>query len=211
MYLVLPALYLLVERAGRRAALQVGLLWLGSVAIVLVLWRTGHNYQLIKFFPCFLPGVLAFCLRGIRRRLVPALLFAYVLATAFAMSWAVNHGLTETATAWPICLVLGVLIPACRELKPLWLRWAGKTIAKYSYGIYLMHGICVHLAFELWKHKPPVLQWACFFGTLVPLVGAAYHFIEKPGIDLGRRLAARLEQRNSRTSPLTASMPGSET
>lgn len=192
MYLLLPGLFLLAGRWESRAPGRVGLLWLAAVGVVLVLWRMGANYQLLNFTPCFLPGILAFTLRNTRRTLPPAALFAYLLACAALMSALVNRGVPETLAAWPLCLGLGLLIPRCRELRHPWIRGFGKTIARYSYGIYLLHGLAMHLAFGVLASRPPALQWACFLGALVPGVWLAFHGLEEPGIALGKRLAARL-------------------
>ncbi|MBK8725007.1 MAG: acyltransferase [Holophagaceae bacterium] len=194
MYLLLPGLFLLVEKSGRKAPLLVCALWLGAVAVIWLLSRIGISYEVIKYFPCFIPGILAFCLRGVRRRLSPIYLYAYVFGTALILLRVIKHGQDATMAAWPMCLGLGMIIPNCRELELAWLKWISKMVARYSYGIYLVHGVSMHLAFTILKASNPILQWACFLGTLVPMVGAAYHFIEKPGIDLGARVASRWSQ-----------------
>lgn len=195
MYLVLPALFLAVERLRDAAPRAVLGLWGGSAALVLLLWKLGISYQLVKFLPCFLPGVLAYTLRGRPRSLPWWVLFVYVAGAAFALSAAVNRGVPETVAAWPVCLGLGALIPHCRELELAWLRRAGKLIAQYSYGIYLLHGLALHLAFGVLANWPAVTQWLVFLGALVPSVWIAYHGVEHPFIEVGKRLAEKLHPR----------------
>jgi peptidoglycan/LPS O-acetylase OafA/YrhL len=54
------------------------------------------------------------------------------------------------------------------------------------------------------------MQWPVFFATLVPAVWIAYHLIERPFIELGKRLAVRLHHPAKTTAPLPAA-PGETT
>ncbi len=191
MYLVLPMLYLLVVRAGKTALWRVCLLWLGSIGVIFTLYRLGLNYHLLKYLPCFLPGVMAFTLRKTPRKVAPWALFLYVGSVAVIYPWAVAYGVKENMLAWPVCLALGLIIPWCREIDVSWLRSTGKVVARYSYGIYLVHGPCIDFAFNYLGGMPPLLQWGSFIAATATLSYLAYHWIEKPGIDLGGRLAKR--------------------
>jgi peptidoglycan/LPS O-acetylase OafA/YrhL len=72
------------------------------------------------------------------------------------------------------------------------MKMLGKLVARYSYGIYLVHGPCLELAFKHFAKVPMILQWLIFFCGTAGLSYVAYHAIEKPGIALGMRLARRL-------------------
>ena len=194
MYLVLPALYILVERLGKNAPRRLGLLWLGSAILVLLVLRLGLNYHLIKFLPCFLPGVLAFALRSSSRKISSAWLFFYVIAVAVFYPWAVAHGMKENILAWPVCLCLGMIIPMCGEIESSWVKMVGKILARYSYGIYLVHGPCIELAFNHFSGTPIFFQWMIFIGCTAGLSYIAYHAIEKPGIEFGLKLAKRINR-----------------
>jgi len=66
------------------------------------------------------------------------------------------------------------------------LRFVGKWIATYSYGIYLSH------SFVIWFALTRFHSWRLFGLMIVILPVALYHGIEHPGIKLGTKLAKRL-------------------
>lgn len=200
MYFFLPVLYMWARYSGKYSSSGIAVLWCASVALVLAFWRLGLDFDLIKFFPCFLPGVLAFCRRRLPRHYSPGVLFAYVGVAAIAYPALVGHGANATVLSWLICLVLGMLIPRCGEIKSPLLRTAGSVIARYSYGIYLVHDPIRHFAFHYLKGLSAFSAWAIFIIGVAGLSYFAYHFIEKPCIDLGRTAVNRLNFNRTRTA-----------
>lgn len=193
MYVFLPTLFMLVSLSGRFAPYCIGGLWVGMVMVILAVWRLGWNYSLIMFFPCFLPGVLAFSLRDAKPHLRPVLLFAFVISMAIFYPWMVGHGIKATVFSWPICLALGILIPYCREIaSPAW-KSLGEIVARYSYGIYLIHVPMINFAFHYLRKQSPAVSWIVFFTGTAGLSFLAYHLIEKPFTDYGHTLAERLK------------------
>jgi peptidoglycan/LPS O-acetylase OafA/YrhL len=192
MYFFLPFLYMLIGRCGRFSPHCIVALWCGMVGVVVTFWHLGLNFSLIMFFPCFLPGVLAFSLRHSMRCLSPAFLFLYVAAVAMIYPWVVGHGIKATALSWPICLLLGFIIPRCREIELNWLRIAGSVVARYSYGIYLLHVPILYFSFHFLKGISPFASWVIFTGGLISLSYCAYHVVEKPGTEFGRTVVERL-------------------
>jgi peptidoglycan/LPS O-acetylase OafA/YrhL len=192
MYFFLPALYMLVSYSGKFAPYYIGALWFVAIVLVLAFRFLGWDYELIRFVPCFLPGILAFSLRGSARVFSPGVLFLFVAAMAILDPWMVGHGVKATILGWPICLALGLIIPRCREIKLGWLRRAGNEIARYSYGIYLVHGPMIDFSFQYFKDASPVVPWVVFVAGTAGLSYIAYHAVEKPCIEFGRALADRL-------------------
>jgi peptidoglycan/LPS O-acetylase OafA/YrhL len=201
MYLVLPALFVVARAQTRHAWRWILFLWLAVVALVLLLWKLGASFELIRFFPCFLPGVLAYCLRESRPACSPGVLFGYVGAMVAAFPLLVGLGISATLVAWVVCLVLGALIPMCRELRSPWLRRSGETIARYSYGIYLVHVPILRLSFQHADRLSPLLSWPLFAGGVAGATYLAYHYIEKPGVAYGRLLAQRIDAGRARSAP----------
>lgn len=201
MYSVLPALFMLTR--WRRSVLAVALLCGGALAAGLALFFTvwhGRTNVVTPFhyIPCFLPGVLAYVLARRRRGTwSPVVLFTFVLAAAVVVPALVSAGVPETPLFWVLCLGLGLLIPACREFTFEPAARAAKTVATYSYGIYLMHVFAIGLAFTTPKAGTTPLQWVAFFVLLPALAYAAYWLIEAPGIALGRRFAAERQRRRA--------------
>lgn len=201
MYFFLPLLFIWSRYGGKYSSSGIAALWCASVALVLAFWRLGIDFSLIKFFPCFLPGVLAFCQRRARPGYSPGVLFAYVGAMAILYPALVGHGANATVLSWLICLVLGILVPRCGEIKSALLRTAGSVIARYSYGIYLVHDPIRYFSFHYLKGIAPFTQWSIFVVAVAGLSYFAYHFIEKPCIDLGRAAVNRFNFNRTRTAP----------
>lgn len=192
MYFFLPGLYRWTGSNARAAWVKILALWCAAVALVGVLWWFGINFDLIKFFPCFLPGVLAYCLRNARHQWSAGALFSYVGAVAVAYPLMVGLGCSATVLSWIICLILGALIPRCADIKTTWLNACASIVARYSYGIYLVHVSVLNFAFHHVKGIDPWSAWMLFIGGVVGLPYIAYHLIEKPGIDIGHALLARM-------------------
>lgn len=195
MYFFLPALYLLARYSRKYASHYLLTLWCALVGLVCVFWLLGVDIDMIKFFPCFLPGVLAFCQRRRTRSLPPAVLLAYVAGVALLYPLAVGHGVSATILSWPICLMLGMTIPRCREIKSDLVRTASNIIARYSYGIYLVHDPLRYFCFHYLKKLSSLQSWSLYIFAVVGLSYLAYHWIEKPGIALGRAVVNRLNTR----------------
>ena len=193
MYLFLPILYMLVTISGRFARYCVGLLWIGMIFVILAVWRLGWDYSLIMFFPCFLPGVLAYCLKDVKKQLAPGLMFSFVGVMAVIYPWLVAHGIKATMLSWPICLALGLMIPYCHEIESAKLKKLGEIIARYSFGIYLIHVPMINFAFHYLRKEPPIVSWMVFFLGTSGLSFLAYHAIEKPCTEFGKALSERLK------------------
>jgi peptidoglycan/LPS O-acetylase OafA/YrhL len=190
MYLVLPALFLLAR--SRRALAGLGLV----LAACLALAAVRGNLQeptLVNLAPCFLPGALAYILpRGNRS---PLLLWAVVAIGALAIPMASAAGIAQIPLLWALCLALGVVIPCCREITNQPLQRGAKTVATYSYGIYVMHVFAIEVAFGGVVFHTHAAQWIAFGVLLALLPAVGYHLIEKKGIALGARLATQLRSR----------------
>jgi peptidoglycan/LPS O-acetylase OafA/YrhL len=197
MYLFLPSLFTVVTLLGGRAPRYLIGIWGGAICLIFAVSAMKWNYHLIKYFPCFLPGVLAFSLRALSRKFPPAVLFLYVGFVVIIFPWLVNqYGVRENIAAWPVCLLLGLLIPICREIKSTLLKQGGKIIARYSYGVYLVHLPIAQYAFSI-KGVSSLMQWSVFVVGTVIMSFLAYHLIEQPGIRLGRDVVEALRKRNT--------------
>jgi peptidoglycan/LPS O-acetylase OafA/YrhL len=190
MYLFLPSLSTVARSA--RPVLCVGLLCAASAALV-----TFYGVVLLQFVPCFLAGILAFIRRGSEQRLSPVVLFPIVAAAVLTIPTLVAAGVPEAPLLWGLCLILGLTIPACRQITSEPLSRCAKVVATYSYGIYLTHVLALGLAFSTSQRAGP-LEWLVFCVLLPGLAWVAYHGIEKQGIRLGIRLANKLQPSGQR-------------
>lgn len=186
MYLFLPVLFLLVWRL-RRPEL-VFLLWLIAVFI------DTHNGFLerhkvpdfVLYVPYFLSGVLAYALTKISRLKLSAYFWPPVLALVTAL-YLYRPVLRNS---WIACLLLGALIPQFEEIANPVVRKVCQMIARYSYGIYLTHFICLWIAFQAIHTAPEWLRWVVFLGTGIILPYVLYHFLEEPMIRIGAKIAS---------------------
>jgi peptidoglycan/LPS O-acetylase OafA/YrhL len=194
MYLFLPALFVMCR--SKHALSWLSILWFASIGAVLLAATLALDYHVIKYIPCFLPGVFAFVLHKRRAEPAaePAFLFGYVLVVGALFPFLVALGATETPLLWAICLGLGILIASCRQLQNRLLARFAKTIATYSYGIYLIHSECIDLAFSKMSGYPWSVKCGVFFTATGCIAYAAHHLIEQPGIALARRLVRGTRQ-----------------
>jgi peptidoglycan/LPS O-acetylase OafA/YrhL len=102
---------------------------------------------------------------------------------------------------WIWCLVIGLCLPCFSEMSSKWLQTLCHTIARYSYGIYLVHFSCIWLAFEKLGKLPVAARWLVFMMTVAAVPVILYHFLEAPMISLGRRITDRLAARAAKVRP----------
>ncbi len=198
MYVFLPFLFVWVRRKRVFWALLV--LWCASL---LAAWAQMHvtaldRVFLLRFVPCFLPGVIAFSMSPtprLRSYLWP--IFVLGLVAAFTLNPVLPMG-------WVLCLVLGLLIPLFQEIQSKPIRVVSHRIAMYSYGIYISHQFCIWFAFGVLAEHPLWLRLEVISTSLVVVPILLYHGIEKPMIQLGIRLATRLRDKPAAVLPVAA-------
>lgn len=183
MYLFLPALFVLAaSNLLRISALLVAAV---GVSIATGTWR-GMTF--ISVIPCFLPGALAYALP--KRDRSPLILFSLIAIAALVVPFAVASGVPSTPVLWLVCLSLGFVIPACRDISGPALRRLGNTVARYSYGVYILHPLAIGMAFS--GGTASSAEWLTFAVMLAGYSYIAYHTVEKRGIAMGSRLADRM-------------------
>jgi peptidoglycan/LPS O-acetylase OafA/YrhL len=186
MYLVLPVLYLFVHRFSSTIATLA--LWVISVALAMEF----PLYLGIGFAPCFIAGILAYKMPKFVK--IPALywpLFLVALTGSF-LAFDPHH------KGWLTCLVLGVAIPQFSDIREGLIAGISHFIAKYSYGIYILHQpflVIGHLVLSRMSFVPEPLQIALLIGMAVSCSFVLYHAIEHPMIYVGSKLARRLSNR----------------
>lgn len=188
MYLLLPFCFRVARRGVLPVLILLGVAMLAGLAVGADerLWRLS----VANFGPCFIAGVLSYALlrRGHRPRLSawtwPMLLISGILLV-------VRYPIlipSEPGTGWIASLIVGLLIPAVWEMGDSVVTRIAATIAKYSYGVYLLHVPALAIGFGLGRSLPLAFQWVFFGIAAIALPFGAYHLIEAPGIALGRRL-----------------------
>ncbi len=182
MYVFLPLLYLFARRT--RSLWPLLGMWAGSVGLALAHQRWGHIPDIVKYVPCFLCGVIAYKALETARPRRPFYGWALLpLLVTFLFGYSRPY-----EKGWLMCLVVGLGIPQFTEMSNPWLKKICQMIARYSYGIYLLHYVSIWLAFVVLRSMPAMLQWVVLFGSLAAMTMLAYHTIEVPLIRVGGSL-----------------------
>jgi peptidoglycan/LPS O-acetylase OafA/YrhL len=71
-----------------------------------------------------------------------------------------------------------------------WWNAITKNIAKYSYGLYLMHTPALWLVFNVWGLRNPYLAGPLWLAVTGAASVIAFHVLEEPMIQYGKRWAA---------------------
>jgi peptidoglycan/LPS O-acetylase OafA/YrhL len=209
MYLSLPLLFLVLRRVSDHRLLVLGwgasaVLSLGLITIVYPTfgrviatfsWGWLQMPRVFEFLPYFLAGVLAHALWNHRSPGVPFLVLPMALVAIVVGYWAlVPHDPSGDMTAligMVACLGLAMLLPVVREPKSRFIRESSAFVARYSYGIYLVHVPCIWLGFQVLGAVPVPIQWAGFVVSTIGISMLLYHFVEAPFIRFGTRLSYR--------------------
>jgi peptidoglycan/LPS O-acetylase OafA/YrhL len=190
MYVVLPALFLLAR--GRQAITRLLMLFGAFCALgVLIQVKTGH-LNMAEYVPCFIAGVLCYALRNsIPQKVVSYAWMPFLLVLIAVFVGTIRQGDEPLYwSGWIYCLILGLAINLFRDSKVRLLNTSAEKIALYSYGIYLLHQIVLSIVFERMGIRNVALGSALFFGLTEVFAIAAFHFVESPLMDLGRKLSA---------------------
>lgn len=192
MYLFLPVLFLFAVRF-RSAWATLSLIPAFAILAFLQL-HWSPRLDLVQYVGCFIPGIIAYQLSWRPRFRWPAALWPVLLiflAVVFAGGSALQVK-PQFLLRWSVCLVLGLAASQFRSIPDGRLRSGAAIVAKYSYGIYLLHAFAIELSFVRMVDYPAPLRVIAFVAMMFAFPFAAYHLIEKPGIDLGKRLLAEL-------------------
>jgi peptidoglycan/LPS O-acetylase OafA/YrhL len=201
MYLTLPFFYLICRKSSYG---RLALLW---VAAVLAAWAQGqlatirgfglYRLDLAQFVPCFLAGIIAYriSLKGKCFLPWPVWPAAILLASTAFVCWhrlgSQDIGRFPPYRAWFCCILVGLIVPFCRESRFPWLNRVTHYIAKYSYGVYLAQVPIIWLAFVRLAAAPMAVRWIICLALLVAVPFLSFHVVEHPMIKLGSRLTRK--------------------
>ncbi len=187
MYLVLPALFMAVRNRCRLILLFGA--WSAIVVLVLAWLRIDPHpgYDMPVYVPCFMAGVIAYRLTQTQQRNWP--FFLWPVALSVITAGYVMH--PSLQVGWACCLVLGLIAPKCREMSRGFARSGYHLLARYSYGIYLCHFICIWFAFVALGHESWIIRIAAFITSMIVLPVALYQLLELPMIRRGARFTSR--------------------
>jgi peptidoglycan/LPS O-acetylase OafA/YrhL len=186
MYVLLPGFFFYA-----RSVRKIWPLLLVWALVALVDSRTfaangGNGFPVL--IPDFMAGVIAYVGYMRRRPVLPWWVLPGMLAVLFLFVMTV----TQIRADWYACLIVALALPFIRDIHGVAVEKIVHHVARYSYGIYLVHGLGIVLGFDVLRGKPLALQLAVELMVTALGAYAAYHVIEHPMIRLGARVAAKL-------------------
>jgi len=188
MYVLLPGFFFYAHSV--RKIWPLLLIW----TLVVLLDRrifppdTGNVFGVL--IPDFLSGIIAYVGFMRRRPVLPSWVLLPLLGVLLSLFLLVR--IPTFRTDWFACLILGVLLPGIKQFQAKLPARITHNIATYSYGIYLFHTFTIVLGMYVLRSQPLALQLAVELLPLAVIVFISYHAIEKPMINFGARIAARL-------------------
>jgi peptidoglycan/LPS O-acetylase OafA/YrhL len=199
MYLVLPALYILTRFT--RTAVPLLVAWAMAVSLAMWIYRMDVSVaeytglrpgfpDLLVYAPCFLSGVISYKLSQGRKLQLPAAMWPIAVAALTTVYLA----RPSFEVGWVCCLLLGIAAPQFQEITNPALRKTCNTLARYSYGIYLTHFICIWLALQALDGLPMWGRWIVLAAGLIVAPFLLYHGVEKPMIGDGGRVAEKVDR-----------------
>jgi peptidoglycan/LPS O-acetylase OafA/YrhL len=199
MYLVLPALYLILNKSRRPLAMSIGL-WccFTALAIAVTAFHLPRAFDAAVIPPMFLGGVVAYHLGRTVLPSIPSVAWLPLVPALLGLRCFLLEGDSIESTHngavnASVCLLLGLAIPLFKEMSGSFLPGAARSLAKYSYGIYLFH-VPVLVAVFRYCGSFPLAAKACIFVAVTAAASiAGYRTIEHPLIKAGRLLADRLD------------------
>jgi len=195
-YLVAPLLILIARRFGTKG-------WIALIAVSGLLPQVFAG-SLQRNFPTSLPDFLPLFLAGMtscwiyaQMREEEAKVPADILLAGALLLYLLTRWLPVTIWGVALALILGNSnSPLVSKMKSLLNRPSLLFLGEISYSTYLIHYPILWLAKALVAcvapHANPFVVALALFALTTPATLCAsallYHFVEKPGIDFGRRL-----------------------
>ncbi len=216
MYLLLPLFFVFLRRFGKLRF--VFAVWTGSAVLSILATQPGlpRAFHAAVFPPMFIAGMVAYKLllrQSDRQRptQLPGWAWPLLVAGLFALQncLAGEHDFESPIGAGInscICLALALAIPAFTELRQGWMVRPAQEIAKYSYGVYLLHVPALIFVMRYLPALPLPLKIAAFLALTTLLSAACFQAIENPLIQLGKQLTQPRQRFRAR---FDAVLPGS--
>jgi peptidoglycan/LPS O-acetylase OafA/YrhL len=201
MYLVLPALFVLLKKSDRPILLAVAM-WFGltTLAVFATAFRVpGVLFHVTVFAPMFFGGVIAFHLGFWIRPRISSFLWPLVVSGLLVGRCLLLEGYSlqnprNVAVNAIICFLLGISIPLFKAVHQPLLTNSAHQIAKYSYGIYLFHIPALMFILKYFGQYPVLFKMGAFVVITCAASVSSYQLVEHPLIQFGKRFAERFER-----------------
>jgi peptidoglycan/LPS O-acetylase OafA/YrhL len=189
MYALLPFVYGAVRRNGWKLAMI--LMWAGAAVSALLADRILDHLNIFAFIPCFLSGALSYKITRTHKPEWSSIAWVPVILAITAGGVAVT---LKVPAEWLVCLALAFVFPRIRDMRSGWITNCGRTVAKYSYGIYLFNLIGLWVGFGILGAflNSPGVRTAISVAVVAVASFLCFHLVEDPLIRVGKQIADRL-------------------
>ena len=148
-------------------------------------------FNIIKYFPCFISGVLGYIyFKENTRKISYIYLISYLILSIIFYPILVAKNIPQNLLGVIFCFILGLLIPFTKEISFKFVNNFSKQIAKYSYTIYLFHEFVINTFIHL--QVTYLIKIFLIILALSFVCYVIYNFIENPMIKLGKKLSNSL-------------------
>jgi len=198
MYLALPVFFVFLRRF--QGLVAVFALWFTAALLAVAATQPAlpRMFHGAIFPPMFISGMVAYRLLARRkaessRSAFPAWAWPFFVLGLFTVEgFLVGNNSTESPIGAflnaAICLTLAIAIPAFGELSARWVVLPAQQIAKYSYGIYLLHVPALIFVLRSLPGLPLAVKLFAFLVLTALLSFVSFHVIEDPFIRFGKCL-----------------------
>jgi peptidoglycan/LPS O-acetylase OafA/YrhL len=144
--------------------------------------------DMLFYLLMFMAGLCAYKEMQASRRQVAFWALPALLAT-IGVVWCLSDGQTKCILG---SFCFGSALPSIEGCPVAWLNHACAWVAKYSFGIYLLHDPAIWVAFVRFHHVPVAARVVIFLGITFGASVLVYHLVEHPMIRVGNRVAAAI-------------------
>jgi peptidoglycan/LPS O-acetylase OafA/YrhL len=211
-YCLFPMIYFALRRFSSTRVLLFAWAILAAVDQLIAPRLAQHGYagnfviipDLLFYFVLFIAGLCAYKEMQTSHPVLPFWLLPAILAF-MCVAWLLSYDNTKCIF---LSLSLGLALPHIQGCEISTLKRICGWVAKYSYGIYLLHDPAIWLGFVRLGHLPIVVRVSTFL--LVTFGGSVliYHALEHPMILIGNNVAAAISRKripaNVQTAPVIA-------
>jgi len=199
LYCLFPMIYLALRRFSSPRALLLAWTILAAVDQVIAPRLAKHGYvgsfvvipDLLFYFLLFLAGLCAYKEMQTSRRVLPFWLLPALLAF-MCVAWLLSYDYIKCIF---LSLSLGLVLPHVQSCEISTLNRICGWVAKYSYGIYLLHDPAIWVGFDKLGNLPIVVRVSTFL--LATFGGSAliYHALERPMILIGNKASTAISRK----------------
>jgi peptidoglycan/LPS O-acetylase OafA/YrhL len=198
-YCLFPMIYLALRRFNSAKILVFTWALLAAMDHVLAPHIVKHGSMgrfltipdLLFYFLLFLAGLYAYKEMQTSRRVLSFWVLPALLAFACIL-WLLSYDNNKCIF---ISLCLGLALPYIQSCEIGTVNRICGWVARYSYGIYLLHDPAIWLGFVRFNHLPIVARVSVFLLTTFGGSVLIYHALEHPMILIGNKTAAAISRK----------------